>query len=69
MKHLVCAAFLLPLAHIGYADHTTPETSEGALVEAATETNAEAMPLSVPICPPGEKLKCTLGPPPVCHCE
>jgi hypothetical protein len=23
----------------------------------------------VPFCPPGEKVVCTLGPPPVCHCE
>jgi hypothetical protein len=23
----------------------------------------------VPFCLPGEKVKCTLGPPPVCHCE
>jgi hypothetical protein len=23
----------------------------------------------VPFCLPGEKVHCTLGPPPVCHCE
>lgn len=23
----------------------------------------------VPFCLPGEKVRCTLGPPPVCHCE
>ncbi|WP_437896644.1 hypothetical protein [Sorangium sp. So ce124] len=69
MKHLFFAAFLLPLAHVGDADPATPGSSEGAVVEAANESHAEPMPLAAPICLPGEKLVCTLGPPPRCRCE
>jgi hypothetical protein len=68
MKHLFFAAFLLPVAHVGAADPATPGSSEGAVVEAA-EIHTEVMPLAAPICLPGEKLVCTLGPPPRCRCE
>lgn len=69
MKHLLFAAFLLSLTHIGDADSATPGSSEGAVAGAATAIDAEAMPRRVPFCLPGEKVVCTLGPPPVCHCE
>ncbi|WP_437278374.1 hypothetical protein WME90_45360 [Sorangium sp. So ce375] len=69
MKHLFFAAFLLPVAHVGAADPATPGSSEGAVVEAAAEIHTEVMPLAAPICLPGEKLVCTLGPPPRCRCE
>jgi len=29
----------------------------------------EAMPMRIAFCLPGEKLVCTLGPPPVCSCQ
>ncbi|KYF46697.1 hypothetical protein BE08_08580 [Sorangium cellulosum] len=69
MKHLVFAAFLLPLTHLGGADPAAPGSSEGAVVEAVTEIDARATKRPVPFCLPGEKVVCTLGPPPVCHCE
>ncbi|WP_437726670.1 hypothetical protein [Sorangium sp. So ce861] len=68
MKHLLFAAFLLPLAQVGDADPATPGPSEGAVTEAATEIDVAAKP-PVPFCLPGEKVVCTLGPPPVCRCE
>jgi len=46
-----------------------PEESEG-LSAPGMQTGATAAALAkVPFCLPGEKVKCTLGPPPVCHCE
>ena len=38
----------------------------GAMVMASS---ASALTARVPFCLPGEKRVCTLGPPPVCHCE
>jgi hypothetical protein len=45
----------------------TVEESDGVLV-ATLQTEAD-ITSARPICPDGEKVKCTLGPPPVCHCE
>jgi hypothetical protein len=47
------------------SDQLTVAEIDGALV-VTTENN---MRPQVPFCPEGEKVKCTLGPPPVCHCE
>lgn len=46
----------------------TVAEDDGAFVE-TTQTEDTRTPARAPICPDGEKLKCTLGPPPVCHCE
>jgi hypothetical protein len=51
------------------ADHTGSEESEGAVIEKTKETEAEALPMRMPFCLPGERLRCSLGPPPVCWCE
>jgi hypothetical protein len=32
-------------------------------------SSASALTAKTPFCLPGEKRVCTLGPPPVCHCE
>jgi hypothetical protein len=37
----------------------------GAMVMASS---ASAVTAKTPFCLPGEKVVCTLGPPPVCHC-
>ena len=50
------------------SDHITVEESEGVWV-ATLQTEADTTPARRPFCPDGEKVKCTLGPPPVCHCE
>jgi hypothetical protein len=42
--------------------------SDGTFVE-TTQAEDTGATSRAPICPEGEKLKCTLGPPPVCHCE
>jgi hypothetical protein len=62
---LSAVALAQPLA----ANHTMPRESTGAVVEKTRETDSEAKPARVPFCLPGEKRVCTLGPPPVCHCE
>jgi hypothetical protein len=49
-------------------DQGTVEENEDALVAAAL-AHDETARARVPFCPEGEKVKCTLGPPPVCHCE
>jgi hypothetical protein len=46
----------------------TAEDSECAPAE-MTQGAAAGAPARAPICPEGEKVQCTLGPPPVCHCE
>jgi hypothetical protein len=38
----------------------------GAMIVASSTS---ALTAKVPFCLPGEKRVCTLGPPPVCHCE
>jgi hypothetical protein len=48
--------------------NVTVAENDGAFVE-TTETQVTGTTARAPICPEGEKLKCTLGPPPVCHCE
>jgi hypothetical protein len=68
MKRLFFAAFLLPFALIGCADDATPEEGEGVAVEQPKAAEPELTPQAKPICLPGEKLSCTLGPPPVCSC-
>ena len=50
------------------SDHVTVEENDGVLI-ATLRAEADIAPARAPICPDGEKLKCTLGPPPVCHCE
>jgi hypothetical protein len=66
MQRPCLAALLLLSLHIGDAERTAPPDSEGAAADIReTELKARA----VPFCLPGEKVVCTLGPPPVCHCE
>ena len=50
------------------SNHVTVDENDGAMVE-TTQTKDDTTPARVPFCPDGEKVKCTLGPPPVCHCE
>lgn len=50
------------------SDQPTVAEVDGALV-VMLQTEDTTTPARAPICPDGEKVKCTLGPPPVCHCE
>jgi hypothetical protein len=59
MRRLICAALFVSFAHLG--------CSSEAPTEPTGNENAELS--LVPFCLPGEKRVCTLGPPPVCHCE
>jgi hypothetical protein len=48
------------------------ESSESSSAAVSTgQEPAPDLPIGgrVPVCPEGEKMVCTLGPPPVCHCE
>lgn len=79
MKGLLLTAFLVPLVLMGCAADSAPEegdAAEAVAVEAAERSADEdvaetrsALSKPVPFCPAGEVRKCTLGPPPVCHCE
>ncbi len=70
MHRLVIAALILPLAHLGCAAEATMPPDEGENVAAErTEEGQEIKALRGTFCLPGEKVSCTLGPPPVCHCE
>jgi hypothetical protein len=52
-------------------DATEPEQSSANAIDHAQQTPhaTPESPLLVSFCLPGEKRVCTLGPPPVCHCE
>jgi hypothetical protein len=71
MNKLVYVALCLPLSLLACAaETTTPEEGEGVVappVNEATTVKPEASRGT--FCLPGEKVVCTLGPPPVCHCE
>jgi hypothetical protein len=57
-------SFQQPLA----ADQATPEEQESACVEEAGAEDESANGRAS-FCGPGEKVKCSLGPPPKCWCE
>ena len=72
MNKLVYVALCLPLTLLACAaETTTPEEGENTVapppINEATTVKPEATRVS--FCLPGEKVVCTLGPPPVCHCE
>ncbi len=76
-------AVLLPFALLACAVETAPEdkedTAAAKVADSKTETKGETAEASQssaiqkdplpPFCLPGEKRVCTLGPPPVCHCQ
>lgn len=70
MNRLALVAFLLPLALAACAiDPTPPEESQAAALEPTKPAQPPTMTDRVAFCLPGETRVCTLGPPPVCHCE
>jgi len=73
MNKLVYVALFLPFSLLACAAETTttPDESEGAAVPPPVNEATTVKPemSRVPFCLPGEKVVCTLGPPPVCHCE
>lgn len=69
MHRWLFIAVVLPLAPIGCgADATGSDESERSV-----DQDLRLAPIRgidrTPFCLPGEKRVCTLGPPPVCHCE
>jgi hypothetical protein len=64
LRSLLCLVLLSSALAAGagafVAAHHEPEVPEGVL---------QPEPAARPICLPGDKLVCTLGPPPVCRCE
>lgn len=72
MKHSLSIAVLVGLALVGCAvDPTAPDPDEGAgaSTEEVGTTTSELRALDPSkYCLPGEVVKCTLGPPPVCRC-
>jgi len=61
-------AVLCPIALAAGGHEATPKASTPAAVVAQDEQTVSHRKPS-DFCLPGEKLVCTLGPPPVCHCE
>ena len=72
MKRSLCAALLLSLGLFACAADPAPgsEADETMEVQIAEEAETESLPSAkrTPFCLPGEKVSCTLGPPPVCRC-
>jgi hypothetical protein len=51
------------------ASLTTPAAIDAAVPHRTKDTRAGVAPARTPFCLPGEKVVCTLGPPPVCSCQ
>src|SRR5262249_33883227 len=70
-KHLAFRAFLgLALGAIAFAASLrAPAAIDAAVPRAMNVTKSDAAPARTPFCLPGEKLVCTLGPPPHCSCQ
>ncbi|HEU4411971.1 MAG TPA: hypothetical protein VFS43_42410 [Polyangiaceae bacterium] len=69
MNRLFLSALLLPLALVGCAADAAPDEGDDASVEPTKGAEADVSAQAAPFCLPGEKLVCTLGPPPVCSCQ
>jgi hypothetical protein len=69
MKRVFLFALFFSLALVGCADDAAPEEGDDVSAEQTKTADVEVAAKKVPFCLPGEKVVCTLGPPPVCHCE
>ena len=62
-------ALLVPFVFVACAVDPTEPEPETEPVENVAEAESELRALDdSKYCPPGEEVKCTLGPPPVCRC-
>jgi hypothetical protein len=66
MKRSLLLALLGSLSLFACAADSTPDEPTEKVSEAKSDL---AVLDSSKYCLPGEVVKCTLGPPPVCHCE
>lgn len=67
---MLLAALAIPFSLAACAAETNEQPSEEAAPEKTQETTEAIGKVGGgSFCLPGEKLVCTLGPPPVCHCE
>lgn len=66
---LCAVAFTAAGREQGQAKAPAKPADKAPVVAKPAPSAVEILMSRVPFCPPGEKVVCTLGPPPVCSCQ